>query len=140
VELICKKAVQNRAKGKLEDQLVFSFNEMFVLYPSLVNEDRIKLTNIFSTLAKFAPSLASDPHAAGAYIKRIMAYDPDQGADYNVIQNLVKLEKDHQQTKTFGVDNSANQMIGPFATQVAKGMFDVPDESKHYDVGIATSP
>ena len=75
------------------------YNDVIRYNPNLLQSDPDKVKDIFKTLAKFAPTLASDPHAASAYIKRIMDFDPDQGADYGVIRTLVQLEKDYQDTR-----------------------------------------
>lgn len=75
------------------------FNDVIRYNPELMRKDPDKVKDIFRTLARFAPSLAADPHAASSYIKRIMDFDPEQGADYGVIRTLVQLEKDYQDTR-----------------------------------------
>jgi hypothetical protein len=68
---------RGKAQKAQEAQLVASYKGMLEMHPVLgAHQDRVRVQRMFNTLATVNPTLAADPHAAGAYIRR--AIDDDQ--------------------------------------------------------------
>jgi len=74
------------------------FEEMLNLRPELKSEDQIILKRYWDSLIKFAPVIAEDPLAAGAYLKQAIEYEAVGGPPYSVIDSLVKLQKTYKET------------------------------------------
>lgn len=116
-------AVERAEHTKSMEMIGHSYNMMLNSHPQLRMEDQEAVKNIYRTLYKFAPSLASDPFAAGSYVKRVLQFDPESGADYNVIQTLVDLEKKHNESKALrsrGLGDVTNKTFGGIGEVAAK--------------------
>lgn len=99
------------------------YDKLKIRHPELFNgrdEDSVK--DIYFTLAKFAPSLASDTNAAAGYVQHILDYGR-HGANHDVIKTLVDLEKSHQQAKALRTDPSG---VG---SDFAKSTLDITSKS-----------
>ena len=120
---VLNKIVEKADDHKQESLKINGYRAMLDSHPNLRMEDQETVQNTFNTLAKFAPSLAADPYAAGGYVKRILQFDPETGSDYNVIKTLVDLEKNHQQAKSFriqGVKDLTSGTTSSIADQTTK--------------------
>lgn len=75
---------RNRAKAMQQQQgrLVESYKAMLEMHPALSeHRDTVRVQRMFNTLANVNPTIAADPHAAGAYIRRAISDDElDTGA------------------------------------------------------------
>lgn len=77
--------VHNRAvdkeKQKYQTELVNSYQGMLDVHPALKERDPVRVQRMFNTLSRVNPTIASDPNAAGAYIRRALDEDHlDTGA------------------------------------------------------------
>lgn len=76
---------QKRQEGKIRQQynaeLTQSYQGMLEVHPPLKERDPVKVQRMFTTLSRVNPTLAMDPNAAGAYIRRALDEDHlDTGA------------------------------------------------------------
>jgi hypothetical protein len=108
---------------KYENQA--KFEAMLRAHPDLMSSDPEAVKSLFQTLVRFAPSFAADPAAAGAYIKRVIKFDPEGGSDYNTIATLVKLEKDHKDVKK---SDKGDQLMLGMGSKVLKSTIEGVDQ------------
>jgi hypothetical protein len=69
------------------------FSKMLEYRPELKNEDQLLVKKYWDSLVHFAPSIASDPLAAGAYIRQAIQYEEVGGPPYSTVESLVKTQK-----------------------------------------------
>ena len=79
------------------------FDTILETNPKLRQEDPLLVRKYYETMYKFAPSLADDPNAAGAFILQSLHYEDIGGPPQQTVSNLVKLEKDHRSINPFGM-------------------------------------
>ena len=78
---------------KLEKEKDPSFKNMMNMHPGLRNEDQILVKKYFDSLWHFAPTIAQEPLAAGAYIRQAMQLeDAHGGPTYSMVKDLIQAE------------------------------------------------
>lgn len=120
------KSVAGGYEKKLNNAVEPGYQKMLEVSPALRNENQDDVRNNYNTLMKFAPSIAMDPYAAAGYIKRVLQFDPESGADYNVLKTLVSLEKDHQAARAGGVVGITDPISGA-SKAVTDRLMDTPN-------------
>lgn len=101
--------------------------------PWLENEDKSTVSKFYSTLHRFAPSMAMDPHVAGSYMKKQLEFQ-DIGVQPNDLQTLTNIEKAKSDVRAnsimsqaFGsglATNVGKALIEPKYGLVSGGMYD----------------
>ena len=69
------------------------FEEMMAARPELRNENQDLVKKYWNTLIHFAPAIAEDPLAAGAFIKQAIQYEEVGGPPYQAIETLAKTQE-----------------------------------------------
>lgn len=125
---------RNVAKAKKEQagQLVESYKGMMQLYPMLdQHQDKQRVHLMFNTLANVNPTLAMDPHAAGAYIRRAIEDDPlatgagtiglvDMASRFDAARNKSQPQLQPWQRAEY-LENRITGAMGAFDKQREKG-------------------
>ena len=83
----------------LEKKLYVKFNEMFQINPELSKFDQTKVRQYYVTLARFSPTIASDPVAASAFILQAIRAEDIGGYGPDLIKRVSEVEKLHQEAK-----------------------------------------
>lgn len=94
------------------------FQDILAMRPELKKEDPLLVRKYFESLWKFAPAIASDPLAGGAYISQVIKFEGAGGPPYSTIEALVKTQKTYKDT---------NPAKGRFSTAIAGSNFSTPD-------------
>jgi hypothetical protein len=105
---------------KLDSQKDELFREVLKLHPDLIaQKERAKM--YFAALIHFSPVVASNPLAAGAYIKQALQYDHVAGGPLpQTVNELTQIQK---QT----MDARKNSPLSPLGT-VMSGIADAPNK------------
>ncbi len=69
------------------------YKRMLEYRPELKGEDQLLVKKYWDSLVHFAPAIAQDPLAAGAYVKQAIQYEEVGGPPYSTIESLVKTQK-----------------------------------------------
>lgn len=84
-----ERAVRNAIENKKMDQ---SYNNMLSIYPELQKENPQNTRQYFDYLKRYSPTVAKNPHAAGAIVRRF-ASTGGMAMDNSVIKSLLEVEK-----------------------------------------------
>lgn len=87
------RAVEYAQSGAKEIEMHTNFKNMLDYRPELKSEDQLLVKKYFDSLVHFAPAIAQDPLAAGAYVKQAMQYEDVGGPPYSTIESLVNTQK-----------------------------------------------
>lgn len=87
---------QSYGRIQREDQ---SFKTMLEYRPELASQDQLLVKKYFDSLLHFAPAIAQDPLAAGAYVKQAIEYEAVGGPPYSTIQSLVNTQQSFRQAQ-----------------------------------------
>jgi len=100
LELVAEGGVEwwkGRQHEKAKDPI---FQKVIKLHPDLKEYPFDKVMMYWDHLYKFAPSLAADPLAAGAYLKQSLdSFDSIGGPPHDTVKNLVQIEGSIEDTK-----------------------------------------
>lgn len=103
-------AIVNKLDEKNRDPL---FREMLRIHPELKLEDRKKVRNYFDTVWHFAPHMAKNPFAVGAYIRQAVLLDASTGGPpITQTKELADIQKAHIQARDKG-DTLADTIFKP---------------------------
>lgn len=83
---------QQGLEMKYED----NFKRMLEYRPELKAEDQLLVKKYWDSLIHFAPAIAQDPLASGAYVKQAIQYEEVGGPPYSTIESLVKTQKTYK--------------------------------------------
>jgi len=70
-----------------------AYQAMVGLHPDLLDEDQILVRKYWDSLWHFSPHIATEPLAAGAYIKQAMEYEQTGGPTYNMVKDLIHAQE-----------------------------------------------
>ena len=82
-----ERAVRGAIGNKKMDQ---SYNNMLRIYPELQKENPQNTRQYFDYLKRYSPTVAKNPHAAGATVRRFVS---GMAIDNSVIKSLLEVEK-----------------------------------------------
>jgi len=88
--------IEDRLKEERDEE---EFKKILEIRPELKNMDQLLIKKYFDSLRYFAPAIAADPLAAGAYIKQAIQYEEVGGPPYSTIESLVKTQKTYGETQ-----------------------------------------
>lgn len=105
-----ERAVRNALENKKVNQ---SYSDMLKIYPELQNENPQNTRQYFNYIKQYSPTVAKNPHAAGAIVKRF-ASTGGMAMDNSVIKSLLEVEKvksDAGRSGHQGILGSIGEMI-----------------------------
>ncbi len=88
------------------------FQAILEIRPELKNEDPLLVRKYFDSLHKFAPAIASDPLAGGAYLYQVMKFEGAGGPPYSTIESLVKTQKTYRDTNPLRTQRYGETLVG----------------------------
>jgi len=88
------------------------FNNIMDTRPELKQEDPLLVRKYYDSLRKFAPAIASDPLAGGAYLYQVMKFEGAGGPPYSTIADLVKTQKAYKDTNPLRSQRLGETMVG----------------------------
>lgn len=101
---------------------------------SIIGENRAKAEQAFSTLSNFAPHIAADPHAARAFVTKLVSYSPDKDSPLGIqssdLRELTDIERNMGGSK--GLFENLNTALGTsgFGGAVGRGALVASDWDK----------
>lgn len=95
-----------------EDARENEYERILEMRPELKDLDQLLVKKYFDSLKYFAPAIAADPLAAGAYIKQAIQYEEVGGPPYSTIESLVKTQKTFSEAMPSGVSLSTMMLKG----------------------------
>ena len=87
------KSVDYATRDQVQVAQNHDFKNMLDHRPELKGEDQLLVKKYWDSLIHFAPAIAQDPLAAGAYIKQAIQYEEVGGPPYSTIKDLVSTQK-----------------------------------------------
>ena len=107
------KKLDDHEQAKLQLEKEPSFKNMINMHPGLRNEDQILVKKYYDSLWHFAPTIAQEPLAAGAYIRQAMQLeDAHGGPTYSMVKDLIQAE---DKTPTSG-EGPGEAIKGPMSS------------------------
>ncbi len=88
------------------------FRAILETRPELKNEDQLLVRKYFDSLHKFAPAIASEPLAGGAYLYQVMKFEGAGGPPYSTIADLVKTQKTYRDTNPLRTQRYGEALVG----------------------------
>jgi len=111
------KAIDTFEEANKGNYLNQKFEKMLEYRPDLKAEDQLLVKKYWDSLVHFAPAIANDPLAAGAYIKQAIQYEEVGGPPFSTIESLVKTQKsykDAQPLRSRGIGESIAESSSKF--------------------------
>jgi hypothetical protein len=106
------KGMQSASDAAQEFELKNAFKKMMEYHPQLNTEDPLLVKKYWDSLAKFAPAIASEPLAAGAFIKQALQYEEGIGGPpFPQIEALIKAQKTYKETHPLNKENLGEQVL-----------------------------
>lgn len=106
------KGMQSASDATQEIELKSAFKKMMEYHPQLNTEDPLLVKKYWDSLAKFAPAIASEPLAAGAFIKQALQYEEGIGGPpFPQVEALIKAQKTYKETHPLNKENLGEQVL-----------------------------